>query len=259
MDDPAIGVVEHRAALAGLSRINAISGAWRGLWRAIGGLAREHRGGARGPLRVLDVATGSGDAPINLARQARRCGVELELWACDVSAVALGEAQRRAQAAGERVRTFVADAQADDQAWAAALAHARVRTGASGGAGEGARGAPGFDVVMCSLFLHHLDGPDVTRVLARMGDASSGLVLAHDLERSAMGLTLASVVPRLLTRSRVVHVDAVRSVRGAYTREELLELAGGAGLLGARVTRAFPCRLMLEWRRDAGRGPGGGG
>jgi hypothetical protein len=64
-------------------------------------------------------------------------------------------------------------------------------------------------------------------------------------------LILAHVAARALTRSHVVHVDAPRSVRAAFTRSEVRGLASQAGLDGAHVIRRWPCRLLLIWKRPA--------
>jgi len=240
MDDPGLDPAAHGAALRGLARINRLSGSWRGLWRPLAGLARELDCTPARPLRVLDVATGSADVPLALAAAGRRAGVALALSACDVSATALEAARARAEAAGVRLelhRCDVLGAVEDD---------------------AGLLAASSFDAVVCSLFLHHLDPPDVRLVLERMARAARHMVVVSDLARSRRGLLLARVVPRLLTASAVVHTDAVLSVRGAYTRGELLELAHGAGLAGALVTRAFPQRLLLTWRRAGAAASGGG-
>jgi hypothetical protein len=43
--------------------------------------------------------------------------------------------------------------------------------------------------------------------------------------------------------------DGPLSVRAAFTPSELRGLAQEAGLTGAKVSRRFPCRLLLEWKR----------
>ena len=68
-------------------------------------------------------------------------------------------------------------------------------------------------------------------LLYKMRCAARRLVLVSDLVRSRAGYALAAAVPRLLTRSRVVHVDAVRSVEAAFTPEEFRLLAAEAGRL----------------------------
>ena len=53
----------------------------------------------------------------------------------------------------------------------------------------------------------------------------------------------------LLTRSPVVRVDAVRSVRAAFTMAEVQAMSLVAGLNGATISRRWPCRYLLAWRR----------
>ena len=63
MDQPELDAIEHGRALAGLARINALSGSARILWPSLRDLARRKRTDG---LRVLDVASGAGDVPIRL-------------------------------------------------------------------------------------------------------------------------------------------------------------------------------------------------
>src|SRR5262249_54165275 len=107
----------------------------------------------------------------------------------------------------------------------------------------------GYDVLMCSLFLHHLDDAAARALLERMGREAARLVLVNDLVRGWPGLVLAQVGTRLLSRSAVVRVDGPRSVRAAFTRAELKALAEEAGLRGATVSWRWPWRMLLTWRR----------
>ena len=99
----------------------------------------------------------------------------------------------------------------------------------------------GFDVVLCSLFLHHMDDRRATQLLAKMRQAARRIVLVSDLVRSARGQTLAYLASRLLTTSDVVRVDAPRSVRAAFTPSELKNLARRAQLDGAGSFTAGRC------------------
>jgi hypothetical protein len=105
----------------------------------------------------------------------------------------------------------------------------------------------GFDAFTCSLFLHHLDEPDAITVLRKMREANPRLILVNDLERSRFNHLAVWAASRLLTRSRVVHVDGPLSIRGAFTVAEMKAMADAAGLGGATVRARFPCRLVLEW------------
>jgi SAM-dependent methyltransferase len=224
MDDPSLAPDRHAAALRGLARLNRAAGAARVLWPS---LLREALAAGSRPLQVLDLATGSGDLPAALLRRGRRAGLAMNIDGCDLSPVAVATASRRADDASfghgrQSSRFFVLDVLND------AI-------------------PDGYDIIMCSLFMHHLSEEQVVSILYRMRCAAGRLVLVSDLERRRDGLLLARAASRLLTLSDVVHTDAVLSVRAAFTLDEFAELADEAGLAGARLERRWPCRFLLEW------------
>jgi 2-polyprenyl-3-methyl-5-hydroxy-6-metoxy-1,4-benzoquinol methylase len=108
----------------------------------------------------------------------------------------------------------------------------------------------GIDVVVSTLFVHHLDDGDAVALLATMRAAAGSLVLVSDIRRSRLGYLFAAVGCRLLSRSRVFHVDGARSVRAAFTAAEVGDLARQAGMATARVTGHWPQRWLLTWERD---------
>jgi len=239
MDAADLPAADHEDALTGLARLNRLSLADRpfraALLRAAGRAASR-----RSPARVLDVATGSSDVVVRLARWAAGVGLDVEWHVCDVSETALGVAARRAAGAGVVLRTLRADL--------------LVETPAVGS---------DFDLVTNGLFLHHLDPGDVCRVLRVMSGACTregggGEVVVSDLRRDRLGLAAAVVSSRLFSRSRVVHFDAPASVRGAYTMEELRTLAASAGLAGATIRAMWPRRMLLECRCGGGAASLGG-
>jgi len=219
MDDPGLDADQHISALRGLERINCLSHSVAMLWPAIVKLAqqRHHK-----PIRVLDIASGAGDVPIGLCLRAKAVGLPLEVTASDCSARAM-----------DFIRSQAAKRQVD-------LCTRRLDVLADG--------LPqGFDVIVCSLFLHHLDQANVKQTLERMKRASRHLVLINDLHRSVLGLFLAIVGTRVMTRSHVVHVDGPRSVRAAFTCDEMRLLANQCGLRGVTVERRWPYRWLLTW------------
>ena len=220
MDDPALDPTAHRHALAGLARLNRVSGSAAAVWPALRRLAATSPGQ---PLKLLDVATGSGDVLLALKRQATRAGVALDAAGCDLSPVAVAAATEAARRADLPAHFFTADV----------------------------LGGPlptGYDAVVCSLFLHHLDRDDAVGLLARMRAAGPRLIVVNDLARSPFNYAVVWLASRLLSRSPVVHVDGPLSVRAAFTPAELRALAADAGLTGATVTPHFPGRMVLEWR-----------
>lgn len=217
MDDPAIDERSHRLALAGLSRLNAISRAAHPIVQAIQSAVPP------GEVHIVDVATGGGDVASRVMRMLERRGYEPRWTLCDVSDLALRIAQSNPGLKGSRVCQL--DVLRDE--------------------------LPRGDVLMCSLFLHHLETGDVSTVLGAMSRAASRLVVVSDLRRSRVGTMLAGVIPRLVTRSDVVHVDALKSARAALTCAELAQSAARAGLEDVRIEPIIPSRMLLTWERGA--------
>jgi SAM-dependent methyltransferase len=213
MDDPGLDPAEHRRALAGLARINRLTNSAGLLWQALRPRAQ------RGPLRILDVATGSGDVPAALARLSARDGARVELHACDISETAIAAAEARAP----NVQFF---------------RHDVLREPLPGG----------FDAVTCSLFLHHLSEAEAEALLRAMAGAGR-FVVVNDLARGRFNLCAVWLACRVLSRSPVVHFDGPVSVRQAFTVPEAQALAERAGLCGASVVSKFPCRWLLEWEK----------
>jgi SAM-dependent methyltransferase len=222
MDEPTLDRELHEHALAALRRVNRLSGTAGRLWRPIQRLASKL---PRDRLRVLDLASGGGDVAIALALAARRSDVLLQIDGCDVSPTAVAHGESLARRYGlDNVGFFALDVlQAD-------LPRA-------------------YDVVICSLFLHHLAEADAVRLLVQMAAAARRLVLVDDLLRTRFGYALAWLGCQLLTRSPIVHTDGPRSVRAAFTLSEARQLAERAGLEGCRIAAHWPQRFLLSWSK----------
>jgi len=218
MDAPGLDRARHLHALDALARVNRVSLTAARLWAEVRALAR---GGVR-PVRVLDVACGGGDVLLDVARRARRHGVQVELCGCDLSEVALERARARAEGTSTRF-----------------LARDVVREELPGP----------YDVVCSSLFLHHLSRAEAAAVLRAMARASQSVLLVQDLRRSRLGYALAWIGLHVLTTSDVARFDGPLSVQAAYTLEEARALVGEAGLDGAEVRACWPERFTIRWAR----------
>lgn len=223
MDQPGLSEDLHRQALSALGRVNRLSRSVAIVWPAICDLAGPRSGR---PLRVLDIASGGGDVAVGIARRAARAGMDIQIDGCDISPYAVRHAQQTAETAGLRTAHFfefnaLADSLPDGE----------------------------YDVVMCSLFLHHLTESDAVVLLRKMSQAARHLVLVNDLRRTRTGYLLAWLVCRLLTRSPIVHTDGPLSVGAAFTPEEILDLARQSGLDGVQLSLRWPQRFLLTWTR----------
>jgi len=227
MDDPALPEGEHVAALVALSRINAVSRTAARLASDIIPLLRGIPSGP-GPVVLADLACGGGDVTLELARRIRgfRCGREaVRVTGYDKSPRAVAWARDAAARRGIDASFEVRDVLAE--------------------------GCPACDVVVNSLFLHHLEDDHARGLLAQMAAARVGGVIS-DLVRCRVGLALAIAATALLSSSRVARVDGPASVRAARTPSEYRTLCDAAGLCHATIRRAWPRRVVIRWRRGRG-------
>lgn len=221
MDDPALDADAHRRALRTLEIFNSVSQAARPIARAV----QRHCPNATS-IRLLDVATGSGDVAMTVARFIARRGVNVQLVLCDISKTALESACERMMHNEQPVELIKTDVVVE--------------------------GIPLFDqsvdVVMCSLFLHHLTDDSVRDLLRELARVARRIVVISDLRRCWAGWLVARAAG-LLSGSPVVRIDAPRSVEGAFIERELLQLARRSGLEELEVRRSFPFRMLATWMR----------
>lgn len=104
------------------------------------------------------------------------------------------------------------------------------------------------DVVLSTLFLHHLDAAGVRAVLLESRRVAGRAVVALDLARHRLPLALVSLLGPLVFESRVSVHDGAASVRQAFTPAEIAALARDI-LPGATVSPAGAFVWCLRWTR----------
>ena len=209
LDEPGHAPAELVANFRDIQRVNRLLGGTRIILRALPRLLRAIPPGQT--VAILDLATGAGDIPLAIARWARRRGVPVAIIASDSSDEILEIAAR--QLATEPMITL---------------------------ARHDARAVPlpdrQFDIVLCSLALHHFSPDDAVRVLREMDRLARVGFVVNDLRRSRVGYGAAWLAARLTTRNRLTRHDAPLSVRRAFTPDELGELLRRAGIRRATIT-----------------------
>ncbi len=194
MDEPVGDVDELAANLRDIAFANAHLGGAAPVVRAVRALR---------PRTVLDVGCGAGDVAAAIVRDCAARGAGVRVTCLDRSEQMLDIA--RGTAGGYADVEFVR---------------------AEGGALPYADGA--FDVVICTLALHHNE-PDAARALLRELRRVAGLApIVCDLRRSTMAFAATWLWSRT-SRNRLTRHDAPLSVRRAYTADEALGLARAAG------------------------------
>lgn len=224
LDRPDHDPAELAANLRDIRTVNRLAGGVTTTLRHLPALV-QHLPRAR-PVDILDLATGSGDIPRELATWAAGAARPVRLTVTDLSPPILTEA-RRTLADVPGVTFAVCDAR-----------DVPMPDGV-------------FDVVLCSLSLHHFAPGDAVRVLREMDRLARVGFIVNDIRRCAAGYVAAWAASRMATRNRLTRHDMPLSVWRAYTPDELRALLCEAGIFGAIVT-THPLFRMAAVRRKTG-------
>lgn len=219
MDNTGIAPDIVRNNLNDLRRVNSYLGGVKLTIEGLEHLTADFKPGDE--IAMLDVATGAVDIPKQLLPWAHERGLVPRIVATDINPESLAIA---AESVPAEIQLAVADG----------------------------RDLPfpdrSFDIVLCSLALHHLDPDDAVRMLSEMNRIARHGVVINDLVRCWHGYAGAWIFSRMLTPpGSLGRHDAPISVRRAYTRREMVDMAREAGFtrgifdsyLGYRVAMAI--------------------
>ncbi|HEX6564953.1 MAG TPA: methyltransferase domain-containing protein [Chthoniobacterales bacterium] len=154
-------------------------------------------------LTILDACTGFGDIPRLVVEWARQKGSKVKVLAVDMQPATLEIAQQRSALFPE-----ISYAQADVRSF-----------------------EPGerFDIVLCSLALHHFAWREAVEILERLNRLSDRAVLVSDLVRSISGILGVYLLTSTVFRSPMTKFDGRLSIRRAFSFAEMRNLALEAG------------------------------
>jgi SAM-dependent methyltransferase len=111
-------------------------------------------------------------------------------------------------------------------------------------------GAESFDLVLCSLTLHHFAAADAVTVLRSIHRLARRGYVVNDLRRNWLAVGSTELLARALFRSPVFRHDAAQSCRAAFTVRELRALAERAGMVLFEINRHHAVfRMVLEGRK----------
>jgi 2-polyprenyl-3-methyl-5-hydroxy-6-metoxy-1,4-benzoquinol methylase len=157
----------------------------------------------RARMRIVDLATGSGDIPRLLVDFARNIGAHIEIDAVDRQSAILEIAKSLSAGYPE-----ISYREANILEWD----HAQ-----------------GYDVALCSLVLHHFSDEDAVSVLRRCCELSKRFVLVSDLRRGFFLQTGVYLLTALIFREPMTRFDARLSAQRAFSFAEMRDLAIRAG------------------------------
>jgi hypothetical protein len=212
-----VGSVEDvQTNLNDMWRINRFLG---GL-RAITGHLYPRLRAAKEVVTLVDLATGSADMPVAIARWAKREPIAIRILAVDLAARHLAIARRQTDSV-EKIEFLQVDA-----------VHLPF--------------APqSVDFMMSSLFLHHLKPEQVVELLRQAFACVRGGLVMSDLVRAWLPLIAFKLGQPFFARSYLTRHDGLLSIRRAYTPSELQMLAHAAGLTNFYVYKHWPWRMTL--------------
>jgi len=154
-------------------------------------------------LRVVDLATGSGDIPRLIADYARAIGGDVQIDALDQQPATLEVAKKFSVN-----YPSIAFIEANLLEW---------------------EPLERYDIVLCTMALHHFSEQDAVRVLRRCRELSRKFVLVSDLRRSLLGTVGVRLLTATVFREPMTQHDARLSMARAFSFSELEQLAKQAG------------------------------
>ena len=171
-------------------------------------------------IRILDLATGSGDHPIALVQLAQSLGRRVRIAGIDRNSAMVAAARRLTQAF-DQIEIMEQDIlNLDVQKWKS-------------------------DIVLCSLALHHFSHEQGVELLAAMDRLSTVGFIVNDLHRHWLAACSAWVYTHATTRNPLTLNDSYLSVLRGFTEGELSSMAREAGLTSHRIYREPVFRLVL--------------
>jgi SAM-dependent methyltransferase len=214
---------ELRACLRDIARLNRWLFAWRPV---LGWLESCALIGWERPVRLLDVGCGYGDGLRRIEKWALARGIAMELTGIDLNPDAVAIAAE-ATAPSSSVEWVEADV----------FAYTPPRP---------------VDLVLSSLFTHHLDDRDVVRYVEWMEARAGRGWCINDLFRAPVPYHAFRVFSRITGLHAFVQHDGPVSIARAFVPEEWRRICAAAGLKEQDVTiRGYtPGRLCVTRRKN---------
>lgn len=198
MDRPQPVSAELARDLRNLRQLNRLFGSYRLVLRF---LHRWIKPGAQ--MSIVDLATGSGDIPRLVVDYARSIGATVKVDAVDQQSPTLEIAESLSTGYPE-----IAFHQGNILEW---------------------QPAQPYDIVLCSLVLHHFSEEDAVGLLQRCRELSRKFVLVSDLRRGFLATVGVFLLTAIIFREPMTRYDGRLSAARAFSFRELDDLARRAG------------------------------
>lgn len=171
-------------------------------------------------LKIADLGSGGGDTLRMVAQWARQRKLPVELVGVDANAFMLNYSASLSQSYPE-ISYRQADVFSEDFSRQA------------------------YDVVICSLFLHHFTDDALATLLAQLHRQVRVAVLINDIHRHPLAYYSIKWLTQAFSRSYLVKNDAPLSVRRAFTRKDWQRILAKAGIQEYRLRWKWAFRWQL--------------
>ncbi len=224
MDDFSITDERLTLALNQLRWVNLLLGGYSATMSVLAPFlySRKHR-----ITRILDLGTGVADYPEFLVRWADRRDIDIEVVAVDANPATVAYANQ------ELDLRLPYDLRRCIQVEVADVQHLPYSAGA-------------FDVVLASMFLHHFRQDEAVATIKEMDRIGGGRLLINDLHRHPIAFYSFVALSALLPASSMFKHDGRVSVLRGFTRQELQQMAGEAGLAACEIKWRWAFRWTLS-------------
>ncbi len=211
---------ELEGALKDLTLVNYYLGNVRAVLKHLAAMNAET---ADEGFTLLDVATGTADIPIAIAKWARQAGIRIGITAIDIDPLTINIARKRTELYPE-IALAVADGLAMPYE------------------------EKSFDYVLCSKTVHHFTDEQVLQVIKEVSRVARRGYVIVDLRRSWIACILIFLLTRLFSKNRLTRSDGPLSVLKSFTPEELASLASRNGNSVFRISKEPFWLIVLDGR-----------
>jgi SAM-dependent methyltransferase len=220
MDEPC-SYEDFRRCLLDLRQVNRLTLAYRPTLDFLNRLvARKY---VSQPLRIVDVGSGGGDLLRRVERWAHKRRIAVHLTGIDLNPYAARAAQEFTSP-GSAIEWITGDALSHDQP---------------------------VDIVLSSLFTHHLAEPEIVRFVTWSESVARCGWFVNDLAREPLPYRLFGPWASLMRWHRFVRHDGPVSFRRSFREADWQRLLEAAHVNDAVLTRWTPARLCVERLKES--------
>lgn len=197
MDDLSMEGKELSDALDQLTVVNRFLGGYKIVTNGLDKIVnRLNIANTNTSLKIVDLGCGGGDTLKAIADWGKKKNLSLQLYGVDANAFTIKYAQKQTQSYSN-IQYFQQNIFEENCS------------------------LEGFDIVICSLFLHHFQEEELLIFLQKCKHSKIKALLVNDLQRHWLPYFLFKTVSTVFRASKMTREDGLLSIRKAFTKAEI--------------------------------------